>query len=67
MTALVISSPLVANVLPIIHLPMALGNLPIAAYGLPSPRKDFSEIFNPPPPNWKPAACSVEYFRKVLF
>ena len=33
--ALVISSPLVANVLPIIDLPMALGNLPIAGNGLP--------------------------------
>ena len=33
--ALVISSPLVANVSPIINLPMTLGNLPIAAYGLP--------------------------------
>ena len=31
---MVISSPLVANVLPIINLPMALGNLPIAANGL---------------------------------
>ena len=30
-----ISSPLVANVLPIINLPMALGNLPIASNGLP--------------------------------
>ena len=33
--ALVISSPLVANVLPIINLSMILGNLPIAANGLP--------------------------------
>ena len=33
--ALVISSPLVANVLPIINLPMTLENLPIAANGLP--------------------------------
>ena len=33
--ALVISFPMVANVLPIINLPMALGNLPIASYGLP--------------------------------
>ena len=32
--ALVISSPLVANVLQIINLSMALGNLPIAASGL---------------------------------
>ena len=28
--SLVISSPLVVNVLPIINLPMAMGNLPIA-------------------------------------
>ena len=33
--ALVISSPLVAIVLPIINLLMTLGNLPIAANGLP--------------------------------
>ena len=32
--SLVISSPLVVNVLPIINLPMAMGNLPIAAKGL---------------------------------
>ena len=32
--ALVNSSPLVAHVLPITNLPMALGNLPIAANGL---------------------------------
>ena len=32
---MVISSPLVANILPIINLPMALGNLPTAATGLP--------------------------------
>ena len=32
---LVIFSPLVANVLPIISLPMALGDLPIVANGLP--------------------------------
>ena len=31
----VIASPLVANVLPIISLPMALGDLPIVANGLP--------------------------------
>ena len=31
---MVFSSPLVANVLPIVNLPMALGNLPIAANGL---------------------------------
>ena len=33
--SLVISSPLVVNVLPIISLPMAMGNLPTAAHGLP--------------------------------
>ena len=33
--ALVISSLLVANVLPIINLPMTLKNLPIATNGLP--------------------------------
>ena len=33
--ALIIFSPLVANVLPIIKLPMTLRNLPIAANGLP--------------------------------
>ena len=33
--SLVISSPLVANVLPIINLAMALGNLPISTNGLP--------------------------------
>ena len=33
--ALVISSPLVANVLPITNLPMVIENLPIAANGLP--------------------------------
>ena len=32
---MVISSPLAANVLPIINLPTTLGNLPIAANGLP--------------------------------
>ena len=32
---LVISSPLVAKFVPINNLPMALGNLPIAANGLP--------------------------------
>ena len=32
---MVISSQLVANVLPIINLPLALKNLPIAANGLP--------------------------------
>ena len=32
---LVISCPLVANVLPIINLPMSLENLPIASNGLP--------------------------------
>ena len=33
--ALVIASPLVASVLPIINLPMALGNLPTSGNGLP--------------------------------
>ena len=32
---MIIPSPLVANVLPIINLPMGLANLPIAANGLP--------------------------------
>ena len=35
MVALVISSPLVANVLPIINLRMAMENLPIVGNGLP--------------------------------
>ena len=63
--ALVISFPQVANVLPIIDLPMVMENLPIAANGLPLVPigNDMWEYFSES--KWSSKSCSYKHTRSV--